>query len=100
MPAIAVRKQQPGTQRVQHFPPLDRHRLRHGQGDLIPARRRHVCQCDACVSAGGLDDFFTGLQNSALLRVPDHGGPDPVLHRISRVAPFDLGQQGYRSAIR
>ena len=41
-----------------------------------------------------------GLQDAALLRVPHHGRADPALHRIGRVAAFDLGQDGGLAAIR
>ena len=33
-----------------------------------------------------------GLQRAALLGVPDHGGADPALHRVGRIAALDLGE--------
>ena len=40
-----------------------------------------------------------GLSNAALLRVPDHGRANPAFHRVSRIAPLDLGEDGRLCAV-
>ncbi len=84
------------SQRAQHLSPLQRHGLGHQQRHLVAARRGHERQRDARVAAGGLDQFLTRRQHPALFRVPDHRRADAALHRIRRIAPFDLGQHRHR----
>src|ERR1035438_2696659 len=64
----------------------------------VAARGGRERQCDAGVSAGRLDDGHAGLQRTAYLGVPHHGGADSALDRIRRVAAFDFGENGRRTA--
>ncbi|MDT4862919.1 hypothetical protein FQZ97_976000 [compost metagenome] len=61
---------------------------------MITASRGDEGQADAGIARGRLDDAHAGLEQAALLGIPDHAGTDPALHRISRVTSFDLGQYG------
>ena len=88
----AGRQNQGGTQHGQHATTLDRHRLRHGQRQFVAACGSDVCQGDARVTRGRLDDFNAGFQHAAFLRIPDHRRTDAAFHRIGRIAAFDLGE--------
>jgi len=88
----AGREDQAGPERGQHAATLDAHRLRHGQRQLVAARRRHIGQRDARVAARGFNNLHAGFENAALFRVPHHGRPDAALDRVGGVATLNLGQ--------
>jgi hypothetical protein len=44
------------------------------------------------IAAGRLEDGHAGLQGTALLGVPHHGGADPALDRVGGIASFDLAE--------
>ena len=92
----AGRQDQLGAEHRQQRAPLQRHRLRHGQDELVALGRRHERQRDAGVAAGGLDDDGVLLEDPALLGVLDHGHADAVLHAAQRIEELALEQDGGR----
>ena len=67
-PAAAGRQHQFGAEQRQHLAPLDRHRFRHDQDQLVAARRRHEGERDAGVARGRLDQH--ALAGRDLARPP------------------------------
>ncbi len=91
--ALGTRRQdQLGAERDQHLAPFHGHRVGHGEHAAVAARRGGESQCNAGVAAGRLHDRHAGPQRAALLGIPYHGGSDPALHRVGRIAAFDLGK--------
>ena len=94
----AGRQHQLGAQHRQQRAPLQRHRLRHGQDELVAFGRRHERQRDAGIAAGRLDDHRVLLEHPALLGRLDHGHADAVLDAAQRVEELALEQdRGRRS---
>ena len=77
---------------LEQFAPLHRHRLRHRQDQLQPARRCHEGQRDARVAARRLDDHGLFVDATALDRVVDHRKTNPVLYARERIEKFELQQ--------
>ena len=77
-------------QHGEECPALEAHRLGHGEDHFVSLGGRHEGQCDAGVSAGGLDDDRAGLENATLLSVLDHGHADAVFHATERIEKFTL----------
>ncbi len=90
----ARREHQRGAKRLEHHPPLHRHRVGHRQRQRVAFRRADVGQRDARIAAGRLDDLHARLQLAGLFGVPDHRRPDAALDAVGGIAAFDLGEDG------
>ena len=91
-PASSRRQYQLCSKSLQHFAPLDRHRLRHRQRDRDPPRRRHKGQRNPRIARSRLHKFLAQPEQSLRFGIPNHRRPDAALHAISRVAAFNLGK--------
>src|SRR5690606_28386943 len=80
-----------GTERADDAAALLRHRLRHGDDDLVAAGRTHHGEGDARVATGAFDDGAAGLEGSGCLGRVDDGGANAVLHAVGRVVELELG---------
>ena len=72
---------------------LERHRLGHGEDELVALGRGDEGQRDAGVAAGRLDDHGVLVDHAALLGVFDHGHADAVLHAAERIEEFELERE-------
>ena len=78
----------------QHLAPLDRHRFRHGEDQLVAARGRHEGKADAGVARGRLDQRrLARLDAAVILHVDDHAERDAVLHARQRIEEFQLQEE-------
>ena len=78
--------------------PFERHRLRHGENDLVALGGGDKCQRDARVAAGRLDDDGVLLQDAALFGVFNHRHADAVLDAAERVEELALEEDRGRQA--
>jgi hypothetical protein len=75
--------------------PLEAHRLRHGQNQLVSLDRGHKGQCDAGVATCGLDqDGMARLDLARFLGFFDHRQSYAVFHARERVMALQLGYDG------
>ncbi|MNT08378.1 hypothetical protein D3C72_1431200 [compost metagenome] len=84
-----------GAQCLEYLAAFDTHGRRHGQHQLVATGGGHEGQADAGIAGGGFDDGHARLEFATTLGIPDHVRADPALDRVTRVAPFDLGQNGH-----
>ena len=88
------RQHQFGAQQGQHLAPLDRHRFRHDQNQLVAARGGHERQSYAGVAGSRLDEHAATGRNLALrLQSVDHRDADAILDAGDRVEELQLGQE-------
>ena len=80
-----------GPERLQNATPFDAHGVRHRQLQSIATCGGHKGQCNPGVPARRLDNGHALLEHATFLGVPDHRRPDATLHRVARIASFDLG---------
>ena len=85
---FARREVKRGTIGEHQPPPLDRHRFRHDEDELIALDRCHHGKANAGVAAGRLDDGATGFQAAIGFGRLDHRQRDPVLDRAAGVGAF------------
>jgi hypothetical protein len=96
----ARREHELGAERDEHLPPLEAHRVGHGQHAAVPTRGRGEREGDAGVAARGLHDAAARPQEALLLGVPHHRRADAALHRVRGVPPLDLREHARASALR
>ena len=87
---------QVGAQAAEQRPPLDAHRLGHGERQRVAFRRGDEGQGNARVAAGGLDDVRFRGQPAGLLRGFDHGATDAVFHAVAGIEELQLRQHRCR----
>jgi len=83
-----------GAQHGEQSAPFQRHRVGHGEDDPVTLGGGHESQGDAGVAAGRFDDHRVALEETALLRVFDHGHTDAVLDAAEGIEEFALEQDG------
>ena len=69
-----------GKSEAQQDAALLAHRLRHGQHQLVAARRADHCQRDAGVAAGRFDDLNAGFEQAFLFGIPYHVRANPAFY--------------------
>ena len=66
---------------------------------LIPLLAATKANAMPNIAASGLDQLLAGTQQTVALGCRHHRRTNPALHRIGRVAPFDLGQHPRTAAL-
>ena len=77
---------------LQDFLPFDADGFRHGQEQLVSFDGTDQCQPDTCISAGGLDNGFSGSQPAGFFSGFDHVPGRSVLDRAAGVEILQLGK--------
>ena len=78
----------------QQGPPLDRHRFRHREGQLVAFGGADKRERDSGVPAGRLDDVGLAIDSPFPFTGFDHCDADPVLDAIERLEEFALREHG------
>src|SRR5450759_1238922 len=95
----AFGQHQRGAESDQQFAPFDAPGFRHGECQRDAACGGDERQSDAGVAAGGCDDVLARAGQAAFFGICDHCGTDTAFDRVSRIAPFNLGEDGGRCAV-
>ncbi|MEJ0043443.1 MAG: hypothetical protein WDM81_15020 [Rhizomicrobium sp.] len=82
-----------GAEQAQHLAPLQRHRIRHDEDQLVALGGRDEGERDAGIAAGRLDQGRLARRDDALgFQGLDHADADAVLHARQRIEEFELEQ--------
>ena len=79
-------------------PPLDAHRLGHGEDQPVALQGADQGQSDARISARGFDDRCPGAEDTPRFGLLDHGQCHAVLDAAGRVERLDLGHDAGHGA--
>ncbi len=90
--ARALRQYELRSECDEQLAPFDAHRFGHRERQRNAACRCHVGKGNACIAAGGFDDFLAGAEQAARFSIPDHRSADAALDGIGRVSGFDFRQ--------
>jgi hypothetical protein len=80
-----------GAEDQQHLAALQRHALRHDQGQAVALGGSDEGERNAGIATGRLDDLAAGLQHALGFQIFDHRHADAVLDGGQRVEELELG---------